>query len=177
MSLPQPDRIVVVNDISVARGGATALALRSALELRARGHEVTFLTGDNGGNAELEAAGIEIVGVGQERLLASSPAKALINGLYNGAAARIVDDWIARRDTPATVYHLHGWAQMGLVAATALLVAGGVISTRLGEPDEPATYESVVSSAPDVITTRTALMTASDKLEQRDAALQYVLSY
>jgi glycosyltransferase involved in cell wall biosynthesis len=112
MSLPQPDRIVVVNDISVARGGATALALRSALELRARGHEVTFLTGDNGGNAELEAAGIEIVGVGQERLLASSPAKALINGLYNGAAARIVDDWIARRDTPATVYHLHGWAQI-----------------------------------------------------------------
>jgi hypothetical protein len=72
---------------------------------------------------------------------------------------------------------LNSWAQLGLVAATALLVAGGVISTRLGEPDEPVAYESVVSSAPEVITTRNALMTASDKLEQRDAALQYVLSY
>ncbi|HUQ18542.1 MAG TPA: hypothetical protein VM099_02920 [Gemmatimonadaceae bacterium] len=72
---------------------------------------------------------------------------------------------------------LNSWAQIGLVAATALLAVGGVISNRLGEPDEQATYESVVSSAPDVISTRTALMTAADKSEQRDAALQYVLSY
>ncbi len=72
---------------------------------------------------------------------------------------------------------LNSWAQLGLVAATALLVAGGVISTRIGEPEEPVAYESVVSPAPEVITTRSALMTASDKPEQRDAALQYVLSY
>lgn len=72
---------------------------------------------------------------------------------------------------------LNSWAQIGLVAATALLAVGGVISNRLEEPDEQSTYESVVSSAPDVISTRTALMTAADKSAQRDAALQYVLSY
>ena len=72
---------------------------------------------------------------------------------------------------------LNSWAQIGLVAATALLVAGGVISTRLGEPEEQVAYESVVTPTPDVIATRTALMTAADKPEQRDAALQYVLSY
>src|SRR4051794_19548644 len=62
---------------------------------------------------------------------------------------------------------LNGWVQIGLIAATALLAVGGVISNSLDEPDEQFTYESVVSSAPDVISTRTALMTAADKSEQR----------
>ena len=112
MSPPRPERIVVINDITVARGGATALALRSALELRARGYAVTLLAGDQGANADLEAAGVEMVSIGQERLLGSSPAKALINGLYNRAAERMVAGWIAQNDTPTTVYHLHGWAQI-----------------------------------------------------------------
>ena len=78
---------------------------------------------------------------------------------------------------PSSLSILNSWAQIGLIAATAILAVGSVISNTLGEPDEQSTYESVVSSAPDVISTRTALMTAEGKSEQRDAALQYVLSY
>ena len=57
-------------------------------------------------------AGVEIVALEQKRLLASAPAQVLLRGLYNGAAARHVREWIGKHDTPGTVYHLHGWAQI-----------------------------------------------------------------
>ena len=105
-------RVVVINDISDAKGGATALALESALLLRARGLEVTYLTGDSGKNVELSEAGISVEGLGQDRLIASGAPKALLSGLYNRRARKMVEDWIARNDDPSTIYHLHGWAQI-----------------------------------------------------------------
>jgi len=105
-------RIVVVNDSSVAKGGATGLALLSALAFRRRGLAVTLLTGDAGQNAELAAAGVEIVALGQDRLASSPPHQAFFTALYNGAAKGMVSDWIRANDTPGTVYHLHGWAQI-----------------------------------------------------------------
>lgn len=104
-------RIVLINDIAEAKGGATGLTLASAIEFRRRGHAVTLLTGDSGRTPELSALGVEIVGLGQSRLL-DAGARAMAEGLYNRAAARMVSDWIAAHDTPGTVYHLHGWAQI-----------------------------------------------------------------
>jgi glycosyltransferase involved in cell wall biosynthesis len=108
----RPGRIVILNDISDAKGGATALALLSALELRRRGFPVTFLTGDEGVNRELRAAGVELVGMGQQRLTSRSRISAFTSGLYNRRARAMVDGWIAAHDTADTVYHLHGWSQI-----------------------------------------------------------------
>jgi hypothetical protein len=73
---------------------------------------------------------------------------------------------------------LDGWAQVGLVAAAVLFAAAGVIASRLGEPEEQVAYESVIqTSTPDVLSAPTQLITASDKSVQRDAALNYILSY
>ena len=74
---------------------------------------------------------------------------------------------------------LNGWAQVGLVAAAALFAIGGLVSQRLGEPEEQVAYESVVptSSTPEAVSAPAALLTASGSSAQRDAALQYVLSY
>jgi len=73
---------------------------------------------------------------------------------------------------------LNGWAQAGLVAAAALFAVGGLVSHQLGEPEEQVAYESVVpTSAPEAFSAPAAIMTASDRSTQRDAALQYVLSY
>lgn len=105
-------RIVVINDISDAKGGATGLALASAIEFRKRGIPVTWLTGDDGAAPELDALGVEIVALGRKRLLATGGAKALIDGLYNRAGQAMVASWIKANDRPGTVYHLHGWAQI-----------------------------------------------------------------
>ena len=73
---------------------------------------------------------------------------------------------------------LNRWAQVGLVAAAALFAVGGLVSQQFGEPEEQVAYESVVpSSTPEAISAPAALITVSDQSAQRDAALQYVLSY
>ena len=73
---------------------------------------------------------------------------------------------------------LNGWSQVGLVAAAALFAVGGFVSQRLGEPEDQVAYESLVQpSTPEAISARAQLITASDKSDQRDAALQYILSY
>lgn len=116
-----PDRIVVLNDISDAKGGATALALLSALELRKRGLPVSYLTGDSGRNPDLSDAGVEVVGLGQQRLKGQNAATSFVSGLYNRGAAAMIREWITQNDTPGTVYHLHGWAQILSPSAFAAL--------------------------------------------------------
>jgi anti-sigma-K factor RskA len=72
---------------------------------------------------------------------------------------------------------LNGWSQIGLVAAAALFAVGGLVSHQLGEPEDQVAYESMVTTAPEGISAPAAFLTASDRSTQRDAALQYVLSY
>ena len=106
------ERIVVVNDASVAAGGATGLALASVEAFRQRGYATTYLAGDSGENAALTAMGVEVVALGQKRLLSSPAASVILGALYNQPAERMISAWIDLFDTPGTVYHLHGWAQI-----------------------------------------------------------------
>lgn len=112
MIAPPIDRIVIINDSSLAKGGATGLALASAEAFRALGYPVTLLTGDGGENPALTAVGIEVVALGQARLMASPMRKVFFTALHNAGAEKMVGDWISANDTPGTVYHLHGWAQI-----------------------------------------------------------------
>lgn len=105
-------RIVIVNDTSLARGGATVLALMAARALVARGHEVIWLCGDSGDNPELAALGIEVVALGDRALLDHPRGRAALTGIHNSAARKIVADFVATRDTPETVYHVHSWSQI-----------------------------------------------------------------
>jgi glycosyltransferase involved in cell wall biosynthesis len=107
-----PQRLVILNDASTARGGATGLALLSARLMRARGLAVTLFCGDAGDNPALAEDGIEVVATGGARLLDQSAAKAMASGLWNTPARAALAEFIARTDTPETIYHLHGWAQI-----------------------------------------------------------------
>ncbi len=107
--LSTPDRVVVLNNVSMARGGATALALLSAKLLRARGVPVTYLCNDRGLNPDLTDAGVEILGVGSNDDRPEN-AGGLLTGFHNAATARALRAWMTQHDTPRTVYHLHGWA-------------------------------------------------------------------
>lgn len=122
--------VVIVNDSSVARGGATGLALLSARLLRARGIGVTYVCGDAGANPELAAAGVEIVAFEGNPLVQAPPLRAATAGLYNAAAAALLRGVVARRDGPRTVYHVHGWSKIlspGVFAALRPVAARTVI--------------------------------------------------
>ncbi|MBP2488914.1 glycosyltransferase involved in cell wall biosynthesis [Rhizobium leguminosarum] len=106
------DRVVIIDDYSVARGGATALAVLSAKLFRGLDIPVTYICGDDAANAELVALGVSMVGLNSRDLLSAERAKAFVTGIHNGAAVRMVANWIAAEDTADTVYHVHGWHQI-----------------------------------------------------------------
>ncbi|MEM9248036.1 MAG: glycosyltransferase [Pseudomonadota bacterium] len=120
------DRIVMVADSAFARGGATSLVRRAIRALRARGRAVTLLCGELGDEAQdpmgpLHACGAEVVTLGQGRLRSKGALTAARQGLWNVQAQDMVARWVAAHDTPRTLYHLHGWAQILSPAAFAAL--------------------------------------------------------
>lgn len=109
---PLLDRVVIIDDYSTARGGATALAVLSAKLFRGLGIDVTYICGDDGANEELAALGASIVRLNSRDLLSSSRAKAFATGIHNPAAGSMISSWVRANDTPKTVYHVHGWHQI-----------------------------------------------------------------
>lgn len=106
-----PSRIVIINDRSLAAGGATALALLSARLFSEAGIPVTYLTGDDGSQPQLPES-VEMVALDEKPLLQRSFYSRVSDGLYNSSAQRLLQDTVARLDAPDVVYHLHGWAQI-----------------------------------------------------------------
>jgi len=163
---PLPDRIVVINDLSHPMGGASALAVNSAHRLAQRGCSVAMLSGDVPDEA-LAAAGIAATGLGQARLLGRTGA--LLDGLWNRAAADMVRRWIAANDTPGTVYHLHGWSQIlspAVFAALAPVRARLVISAHdffLACPNGAFTHFATGAPCPHTALSRACLAEACDR--------------
>jgi glycosyltransferase involved in cell wall biosynthesis len=106
------DRIVVINDSSIAKGGATSLAVASAEAFSESGYAVTYLAGDDGVNENLKMAGVDIRAVGHARILSAPLPQVIFSAIYNSEAAAMIGGWIDQNDTPGTIYHLHGWAQI-----------------------------------------------------------------
>ena len=105
------ERVVIINDFSLARGGATALALLSARLFRDRGLPVTLFCGDDASKSgDLNGLGINIVPVGGKPLLEQGKLQAMASGLYNTKAKAALEALIAEQDTPQTIYHVHAWS-------------------------------------------------------------------
>ena len=104
------DRIVILNDFSSAEGGAGYLATQLAGGLAGRGLRVTYIAGD-GGDGDWPA-GVQPVPLGGLRLLDGGALAAARRGLHDAGMARQIRNWIARNDTPRTVYHQHNWSNI-----------------------------------------------------------------
>ena len=107
-----PDRVVIINDVSQVRGGATNVALHSAALLGDSGIPVTYFTGDHGLHSEPRLRNADVVAVGGEHILRTALPRAALDGLYNVSAEQRLATWIAANDTPGTIYHLHGWSKI-----------------------------------------------------------------
>lgn len=105
-------RVVVINDVATARGGATGIALLSIRLLRQMDVPVTFIVGDEGNNPELRELGVDVVPLGGTHVAGGGSLNAMRRGLYNAPARRLVADWVAAHDAPGVVYHLHGWSKI-----------------------------------------------------------------
>ncbi len=104
------ERVVIINDRARPMGGMSSLALLSAGLLADAGLDVHFVTGDDGRCEDMPRR-IAMHALGQKALLEQPMPHRVRNGLYNQAAHDLISQIIARHDDPATVYHVHGWAQ------------------------------------------------------------------
>lgn len=172
------NRIVVINDLSHPMGGASALAVGSAHRFAERGYRVAMLAGDVPDPA-LAKAGIAVTGLGQARLLGRARSlgnNALLDGLWNRAAARMVRKWIAENDTLDTVYHLHGWSQIlspSVFAALAPVRERLVISAHdffLACPNGAFTHFATGAPCPHTALSRACLAEACDRRGQAHKA-------
>jgi glycosyltransferase involved in cell wall biosynthesis len=103
------DRVVVINDDAVVRGGAAAIALASARLLRERGVPVTVLSGNDAVDPDLAASGVAVSILGGRHILDRDRYTGAALGLYDPATKAALGHWIDAHDTPQTVYHLHNW--------------------------------------------------------------------
>ena len=120
------DRVVVINDFSVIRGGASGLALESACQALCSGNRVTYVSGDRQERRDLPCD-IEYLPIDDSRLLEKSLFAAGLDGLWNPRLTAL-RSWIAECDTPRTVYHLHNWCQ---ILSPAVLHALRSVSERV----------------------------------------------
>lgn len=105
----RPDRVVVINDDAVERGGAAAIALASVRLLRERDVPIAFLSGSDPVDPALARRGAVVAVLGGRHILEGNPGAAAVRGLFDPRTRGALERWIAANDTPGTVYHLHNW--------------------------------------------------------------------
>lgn len=120
------ERVVLFHDYSEALGGASYLVQVLIGQLRERHIPVTFIAGDAG--RAFTRGDVEFLPLNGKPLLERSKAGALTKGFYNGRAYRATREWMARNDTPGTVYHVHGWSK---ILTPAIFAALGPVAKRL----------------------------------------------
>jgi glycosyltransferase involved in cell wall biosynthesis len=109
-SIDAIDQVVVINDASVAKGGATGVALETLRLLEGRGLEVVMICGDDGSGYCGAATRIEpMSGI---HIADDALRHSVVHGLYNRHIEKRIAAWIAAHDTPGTIYHLHGWSKI-----------------------------------------------------------------
>jgi len=104
------NRLVIINDASVARGGATGLAVTLANSLSDAGWDVTFFSGASDGRGYLND-NVDLVELSGKHLLDRSKLMSAFVGLFNYSAYRALKKWIDENDNPNIVYHVHGWSK------------------------------------------------------------------
>lgn len=114
--------VVIVNDRAFAGGGASKVALHSAIGLAQRGHRVTLFAAQGPAVPDLAAAGVEVRLLGQDDLAGGGRAAMALQGLWNRRAATELDRLLSARPAGRTVVHVHSWSKA--LSASVFAAAG-----------------------------------------------------
>jgi glycosyltransferase involved in cell wall biosynthesis len=104
--------VIVVNDFAHVEGGASQVAISSAIGLANQGHEVTYLSAVGPVAWELRESPVRVVITGQHAI-ANDPSRmrAVIQGLWNRESSRLLQTILEDIDLQSTIVHLHGWTK------------------------------------------------------------------
>jgi glycosyltransferase involved in cell wall biosynthesis len=88
------------------------MALQSAEAMAEIGLPVTFITGDSAQGCTLDRSKIEVIPINGTPISENANLRNAAVGLFNPRTKATLDRFIAERDTPGTVYHLHNWTKI-----------------------------------------------------------------
>lgn len=103
--------VVMIHDEAEISGGSSRIAIESAVELKARGVNVIYVTGIGLPCIELKKAGIRTVCLGEEHIASTRNIVSILKGLWNPHAYRVLRKLLRSLDNKCTVVHIHGWTK------------------------------------------------------------------
>ena len=104
------ENVVIVNDFNYVQGGASKVAIDTAIALKQEGIKVYFFSAVNKIESNIE--GVEYISTGQnESLKEKNRIKGFFNGIYNLKAKKEFKKLLKRLDKNTTVIHIHGWTK------------------------------------------------------------------
>lgn len=104
--------VVIINDRGFSGGGASKVAVTSAIELARRGIHTRFFAAQGPIAPELERENISTDLLDQHDLLSSpSRASAAIRGTWNAMAQSRLLDFVSDLPKGQTILHLHSWSK------------------------------------------------------------------
>ncbi|TXH85086.1 MAG: glycosyltransferase [Rhizobium sp.] len=104
-------RLILVNDVSTVRGGATKVALQCLEASRDAGLTCAILVGDDGEGLKPRFAGIRTVALGEKPLREGPAFSDVFTKNYNRRAYEAMEG-LLRESAEETVVHIHGWSQI-----------------------------------------------------------------
>lgn len=106
----QVKTVVIVNDFNYTQGGASKVAIDTAIMLKQVVEEVYFFSAVN--KEEDNIVGIKYISTHQnEALKEKNKLKGIINGIYNQKAKKDFKSLLKTLDRESTIIHIHGWTK------------------------------------------------------------------
>ncbi len=119
--------VVICVDHASITGGQAKVAIDSAIGLKRAGARPILFAAAGPIDPRLEAAGVEVVCLGQQDLLGhASRLDAARQGIWNARAAAALGEVLAEAPRDRTVVHVHGWAKALSPSIVAPLRAAGM---------------------------------------------------
>ncbi len=105
--------VLLINDFASVNGGASQVAIQTALGLAQRGLRVIYFCAVPPEDAALRAAeNIEVVLTGQHEILTDpNRLRAVLQGVWNPVSRRAMLRLLAALDARETIVHVHGWTK------------------------------------------------------------------
>ena len=104
--------VIIVNDFSYLNGGASKVAIDSALGLVRKVDKVVYFAAVGPAASEISSSEIDVICLGQADILTdSNRLRAAIQGLWNKQAAEKFKEALLQYSTHDTVIHIHSWTK------------------------------------------------------------------
>lgn len=105
--------LVIINDFGYVNGGASQVAINTALMMANRNHKVFFICAVKPIDERLiYKDNITIICTDQQDILRnSSQLKASLQGIWNRKSAKVVENLLSTLPKSDTIIHVHGWTK------------------------------------------------------------------